>query len=119
MDYKGYTICFDVCGDICVVLYDGDDFKKVLKRKGGSQPFYKDDECREKIADDTALAEKTETNDLMFDNNNWINVVVIKETGETWEDVFEPEVAGETNLLEAVENNFDYYISLIDGLPQT
>ena len=119
VDYKGYTICFDVCGDICVVLYNGDNFKKVLKRKGGSQPFYEDDECREEIADDETLNEKASSDDIMFDNNNWINIVVVKKENDTWKDISEPEVAGEDSLLEAVENNFDYYISFIDDLIQT
>ena len=119
VSYKGHAVCFDVCGDVCVALYDGDNFKKVLKHKSGSRPFYEDDECCEEIVNDMVLAEKTESGDLMFDNNNWINIVVIKEHDNTWDEVSEPEVAGESNLLEAIENNFDYYISLIDGLTQT
>ena len=115
IEYKGYTVCFDVCGDICVAFYDN-KFIKGWKRKSGSRPFFEDDECRAEIANDAVLREKSESGDLMFENNNWINIVVIKEHDDTWDNVSEPEVAGENNLLEVVENNFDYYIEYIDRL---
>lgn len=116
IEYKGYAVCFDVCGDVCVALYDGENLKKGLKHKSGSRPFFEDDECREEIVNDTVLREKSASGDLMFDNNNWINIIVIKEHDDTWDDVSEPEVAGEDNLLEAVENNFNYYIGYITDL---
>ncbi len=116
IEYKGYTICFDVCGDICVAFYDGNNFIRGWKRKNGSRPFFEDSECRDVIPDDTVLSEKAKSGDLIFENNNWINIVVIKEHNDTWDNISEPEVAGESNLLEAVENNFNYYVGYITDL---
>ena len=112
--YRGYTICFDVCGDVCVVLYDGEQFIGVLKRKGEGEPFGDNSEALERIVDDETLLRKIQNYELSFDNNNWINIVI--QCNATREYVSEPEVAGESNLLEAVENAFDPYIAYIDKL---
>lgn len=114
IEYRGYTICFDVCGDVCVILYDGEQFVEVLKRKGEGEPFGDNSEVLEKIVDDERLLQKIQNYELVFDNNNWINIVI--QCNATGEYVSEPEVAGESNLLEAIENAFDPYIAYIDKL---
>ena len=114
IEYRGYTICFDACGDVCVILYDGEQFVDVLKRKGEGEPFGDNIEVLEKIVDDERLLQKIQNYELVFDNNNWINIVI--QCNATGEYVSEPEVAGESNLLEAIENAFDPYIAYIDKL---
>ena len=119
IEYKGYTICFDVCGDVSISAYADGDFNKEpksWKHKSGGRPFFEDDDCRPAIVNDAVLSDLTRGYNLIFDNNNWINIVVIKKHGDTWDNVSEPEVAGESNLLDAVENNFDHYIKFIDDL---
>ena len=119
IEYKGYTVCFDVCGDISIAVYPDGDFNKepkCWKHKSGSRPFFEDDDCKSALINDAVLSDLSRGYNIIFDNNNWINIVVIKEHDGTWDEVSEPEVAGESNLLEAVENNFDYYIDFIDKL---
>ena len=119
IEYRGYTICFDVCGDISVAVYADEDFNKepkLWKHKSGGRPFFEEGDCKTAIVNDAVLSDLTRNYNLIFDNNNWINIVVVKKHDDTWDDVAEPEVAGESNLLEAVENNFDHYIKFIDVL---
>ena len=113
--YKGYTICFDVVGDVRVVLYTNGEYESIFVRRE-CRPFFENEDCKKAIKTDELLREKTVSGDLGWINNNWISIAVIKEIDDTWEDISEPEVAGESNLLEAVEKNFDYYIAYIDGL---
>lgn len=114
IEYRGHTIWFDVCGDVNVALYDGDRFIEAFKRKGEGEPFFDNSEVRKALVDDDTLLKKICNYDLVFENNNWINIVI--QHNETGEYVSEPEVADECNLLEAVENAFDPYIKYIDEL---
>ena len=121
IEYKGYTVCFDVTGEVNIAVYPKGNFEKdplIFTRKGESKLF-EDVDCRAAIANDDKLAKLDLEGNLDFDNNNWINITVIKKTSDSWENVTEPEVAGESNLLEAVDNNFDYYIQYIDNLTST
>ena len=113
IEYRGYTIWFDVCGDVNIALYDGDQFIEGFKRKGEGEPFFDNSEVREKLVDDKTLYSKIKNDEIVFENNNWINIVI--QCNATGEYISEPEVADECNLLEAVENAFDAYIGYING----
>ena len=113
--YKGYTIAFDVYGDISICVYPANGDEPVnLRHKGGSKPFFDDVDCRAVIADDDALKRLIEDNNIVFENNNWINIVVINDRNQAY--VSEVEAVGESNILEAVEANFDHYIKYVDDL---
>ena len=76
----------------------------------------KADEVVEKLVDDETYLQKIRNGDLIFSNNNWINVVIIKYRDGTWDVVSEPEVAEGTNLLDEIESGFDEYVARIDKL---
>lgn len=114
--YRGYAICFDVCGVIHAVLYDGENPVAYFDKKSEDVSFIDDDEVVEKLVDDETYLQKVRNGDLIFGNNNWINVVIIKYRGGTWDVVSEPEVAEGTNLLDEIESGFDEYVARIDKL---
>ena len=116
IEYKNHLISFDVCGDVIIgVAKDGksDDMLN-FRHKGGGEPFFHNSELKVVIPDDEAFEKAVCAYDIVFDNNNWINIIVTDL--ETNECVSEPEAADECSLLEAVENNFDFYIQYIDNL---
>lgn len=114
IEYKGYTICFDVVGEVFVSLYDNTGKVETFKRKSGAAPFIENSEVLELLADDDTLLEEIKNHRVMFDMNNWINIAIV--CNATGEYIGEPEVAGETNLLETIENAFDTYIGYIDEI---
>ena len=85
-------------------------------KKSEDVSFIDDDEVVEKLVDDETYLQKVRNGDLIFGNNNWINVVIIKYRGGTWDVVSEPEVAEGTNLLDEIESGFDEYVARIDKL---
>lgn len=111
-EYKGYAICFDVVGDKSISVFS-EDFKSFehIRRKAGSQPFYDVDEARELVKDDETLKRLVLADRIGWDNNNWIEVVIICQA--TGESVCEPDICEGSNLLEEVEG-FEYYIRYID-----
>lgn len=114
IEYKGYTICFDVVGEMVVLVYENGKRIETFKRKGGSEPFIENSEVLDLLVDDDTLLQKIRNHSVIFDMNNWINIVI--SCNATGEYISEPEVAAEANLLEAIENAFDTYIGYIDEI---
>ena len=99
-------------GDKSISVFS-EDFKSFehIRRKAGSQPFYDVDEARELVKDDETLKRLVLADRIGWDNNNWIEVVIICQA--TGESVCEPDICEGSNLLEEVEG-FEYYIRYID-----
>lgn len=104
IDYKGFVICIDVCGDISISLQNVKDEELNFKHKGCGRPFFEDTELKSYIKDDKKLNYYTRNGDLVFENNNWINVVIFN--SETNEYISEPYVAGSSDVLQAAIEEF-------------
>ena len=115
IDYKGHVVCFDVTGDISTGVYVGDNVIP-LYHKSCNTSFYHDDECRGLVRDDANLAHLTQSSGMSWEANNWISIVVINTSSFKY--VNEPEIGSSNNLLEEVENSFDYWINYIDNLTE-
>ena len=110
--YKGYTIRFNVTGSFSCVLYKMGKFKTVLNHEEGTASFYGDTECMRYIRNDKTLLNPDKVD---FDNRNYIYVEITDKGGNR---IIGPEKLEENNLLEAVENYFNYYIEQIENLEE-
>ena len=120
ISYKGHTVYFDVCGDIAITVLstpdeEFDENACHIKHKSGCVALFHNDDAREILVNDDVLRELNEQGRVEWYNNNWINIVIAKDDdGGSWDYISEPEVAGESNLLEAIENNFEAMLDYID-----
>ena len=112
ISYKEHTISFDVCGDSYIgVQKNGVDY--VVAHRGGSRPIYDDDEALEILENDETFYKLIEENNVVFENNNWVNIIIIGPNGDY---VSEPEVADQDNLLYAALAAFEPCADYIDQL---
>jgi len=109
VEYKNHLICFDVHGDVRLFV-EGNH----IRHDGGSEPLFKNEICRHVLKNDCNLIKMTREGAIDYSNNNWISIVVFNQ--ETGAEVFESEVASDTNLLKAVENSLEHYFKRIDTL---
>jgi len=118
IEYKGYTICFDVCGEVQATIICDKDINEEgfieICHRDGAEPLYFRTELKKVLDDDTALNIYRQIRATEIEAQNWVNVIIkCQATGEY---VCEPAASDYSNLLEAVENAFDSYIEYIDGL---
>lgn len=118
IEYRGYVICFDVCGDVCISVVvsrkiDPDGYI-VIRHKGGGEPLYFNDEARTVVKNDSGLRRYITKNRINWENNNWINVIIVDQ--QTSETVSEPFVSNYSSLLDAAEMDCDCCIDYIDKL---
>lgn len=118
IEYRGYAVCFDVCGDVCISItvppkVDPDGYI-AIRHKGGGEPLYFNDEARAVIKNDAGLKRCMTKNRINWENNNWINVIIVDQ--QTSEYVSEPFVSDYSSLLEAAEMDFDCCIDYIDKM---
>lgn len=118
IEYRGYVICFDVCGDVSISVevsrkIDPDGYI-TIRHKGGGEPLYFNDEAREVVKNDAGLRRYMTRNLINWENNNWINVVIVDQ--QTSETVSEPFVSNYSSLLEAAEMDFDCCVNYIDKM---
>lgn len=116
IEYQGYCICIDVCGDVYATLVCDESINEEgfleLCHKNGAEPIYFNSEVRKILQSDHDLKMHRLAHSADFKDNNWINMVIVN--NETNEPVSEPEVSDYDNLLDAVEDAFDTYIDYID-----
>ena len=119
--YKRYSIYFDVCGDVAITVLSSADeeFDKDachIKHKSGCVALFHNDDARELLVNDDVLRELNTQERIEWYNNNWINIVIAKDgdDNDCWNYISEPEVANESNLLDAIENNFEAMLDYID-----
>lgn len=113
ISYRDYDICFDVCGDISISLQNIEGEEMTFRHKGGSKPFFNDDEVRAQIPRDEKLDYYIRNYNIVFENNNWINVVIYNP--ETNEYISEPYVASSSNVLQAAIEEFEHCKKYIDA----
>lgn len=113
ISYKSYDICFDVCGDISISLQVAGKEDVHFRHRGGSKPFFDDDEVRVQIPRDEELNYFIKNYNIVFENNNWINVVILDT--ETNEYISEPYVASSSNVLQAAIEEFEHCKKYIDA----
>lgn len=120
ISYKGYTVYFDVCGDVSVTVLSSPDQETDkncchIKHKGGNVALFHNDDARKYIVNDDVLEELSEAEKIVFYESNWVNIIIAKDDDEgTWNYISEPEVAYESNILEAIENNIEWTLDYID-----
>ncbi len=118
IEYRGYAICFDVCGDVRISVAVSTKVNPEgyvdIRHKGSGEPLYFNDEARTVIRNDAGLRRCTVKNRINWENNNWINVIIVDQ--QTSESVSEPFVSNYSNLLEAAEMDFDCCIDYIDKM---
>ena len=118
IEYKGYTVCFDVCGEVqativCDREIDEEGFIEISHRDG-AEPLYFRTELKKVLEDDTALNLYRQFRATEIEAQNWVNIVIkCQATGEY---VCEPDASEYSNLLDAVENAFEPYIKHIDDM---
>lgn len=118
IEYKGYTICFDVCGEvqatiICDKEINEEGFIEISHRNGAEPLFFRSD-LKKVIDNDTALNLYRLLRGTEIEAQNWVNIIIkCQATGEY---VCEPAASDYSSLLDAVENAFDPYIKYIDDM---
>ena len=118
IEYKGYTICFDVCGEvqatiICDKEINEEGFIEICHRNGAEPLFFRSD-LKKVIDNDTALNLYRLLRGTEIEAQNWVNIIIkCQATGEY---VCEPAASDYSSLLDAVENAFDPYIKYIDDM---
>lgn len=118
IEYKGYTICFDVCGEvqatiICDKEINEEGFIEICHRNGAEPLFFRSD-LKKVIDNDTALNLYRLLHGTEIEAQNWVNIIIkCQATGEY---VCEPAASEYSSLLDAVENAFDPYIKHIDDM---
>lgn len=118
IEYKGYTICFDVCGEVqativCDEEINEEGFVEICHRDG-VEPLYFHSELKKILDDDTALNLYRQFRGTEIDAQNRVNVIITNQA--TGENACEPSASEYSNILEAVENAFDSYIKYIDDM---
>lgn len=120
IEYQGYSICFDVCGDVYATLVCDESVNEEgfveLCHKNGSEPIYFNSEVKEILQSDHDLKMHRLAHSADYKDNNWVNIVIVNNA--TKEPVSEPEASDYDNLLDAVEDAFDAYIDYIDKLKE-
>ena len=118
IEYQGYSICFDVCGNVYATLVCDESVNEEgfveLCHKNGAEPIYFNSEVKEILQSDHDLKMHRLAHSADYKDNNWVNIVIVNNA--TKEPVSEPEVSDYDNLLDAVEDAFDAYIDYIDKL---
>lgn len=121
ISYKGYTVYFDVCGEISVTILsspdeDVDEGACHIRHKSGCVALFHNDAARELVINDDVLNELAQQERIEWYHNNWINIIIAKDDDESGarDYISEPEVVDESNLLGAIENNIDWALDYID-----
>lgn len=118
IEYRGYTICFDVCGDVQATIVCDRDINEEgfieICHRDGAEPLYFRTELKGVLEDDTALNLYRQLRATEIEAQNWVNIIIkCQATGEY---VCEPAASEFSNVLDAVENAFDPYIKHIDDM---
>lgn len=118
IEYKGYTICFDVCGEVQATIICDKDINEEgfieISHHDGAEPLYFRNELKKALENDNVLNLYRQTRATEIEAQNWINVIIkCQATGEY---VCEPSASEYSNLLDAVENAFEPYIKYIDDM---
>ena len=118
IEYKGYTVCFDVCGEVQATIVCDKEINEEgfieISHRDGAEPLYFRSDLKKVLDNDTALNLYRQLRGTEIEAQNWINIIIkCQATGEY---VSEPEASEYSSLLDAVENAFDPYIRYIDNL---
>lgn len=120
IEYQGYSICFDVCGDVYATLVCDESVNEEgfveLCHKNGAEPIYFNKEVSQILQNDHDLIMHRLAHSADFESGNWVNIIVTDITAGVH--VSEPEASEDSNLLDAAENAFDAYIDYIDKLKE-
>ncbi len=118
IEYKGYTICFDVCGEVQATIICDKEINEEgfieISHKNGEEPLFFRSDLKKVLDNDTALNLYRLMSGTEIEAQNWVNVnIKCQATGEY---VCEPAASDYSSLLDAVENAFDSYIKYIDDM---
>ncbi len=120
IEYQGYCICLDVCGDVYATLVCDESINEEgfveLCHKDGAEPIYFNSEVKEILQSDHDLKMHRLAHSADFRDNNWVNMVIVNNA--TRDPVSEPEASDHNNLLDAIEDAFDAYIEYIDNIQE-
>lgn len=105
--YHGYTVAYDVCGEIRA-QYADEDIRKVdggtsLIHNAGVMNILKNDAVLESLEDDGKLT---------IIDRNWVNIVILGKDGFP---VSEPEAGSYSNVLDCVLDTLEVYFDYIDN----
>lgn len=117
IDYKGYTVSFDVIGDVqativCDKGINEEGFVEI-SHYSGEQPLYYNEALKAVMEDDTALELYRQIRGTEIESENRISVSIVND--KTGKSVHCPLNINNTNLLEAVEDSFKSVIDYVEA----
>ena len=117
IDYKGYTVSFDVIGDVqATIVYDkgiNEEGFVEISHYSGEQPLYYNEALKAVMEDDTALELYRQIRGTEIESENRISVSIVND--KTGKSVHCPLNINNTNLLEAVEDSFKSVIDYVEA----
>lgn len=104
--YHGFTIAYDVCGEI-----RGHYLDTKIRKKDGGTALWHDWTVRNLLKDDAFLRQQEENGKLVLNSRNWVNLIILD--GEN-HPVVEPDVGTSDNILVSV---LDSLVDMLSYIP--